>query len=402
MPTASPRGPFKSHEWGGALAGPDHQEQAVLLQQLPLPAVQPAASRKLVDRADGARARRQLQPDARSARRPACRCRRRSSIRSTSCSRAPDLFQRAPIRTRSSPTIPRLRRRCTCTASIRCRTARRTTSTTPTTTRRVDHQTDPPPQLEQPRRLPLGQALDLRQRRLRLRRDLTPRPFGKSPFNGAPTVTSDNNPYGQIGDTIVLGPTLLLDVRYGVTRINTKNLRGRQDGFTDYDKFGVPKNLQPFIQIYGAAPVLSNFSGGSGGGSNWTALATGNFGTKHEHQTSHVLTGSITKIARQLDPQVRRRIPQPALELQRSGGGVGLDAVGEQRGRRQLHLPVHHRHRRRRAAEHDQSAARASTAPTLFTAPACGGSGPAPTCWRPSDSRTSPSTRRTTGAPPPS
>jgi len=30
-----------------------------------------------------------------------------------------------------------------------------------------------------------------------------PRPFGKAPFNDAPTTTSDRNPYGQIGDTIV-------------------------------------------------------------------------------------------------------------------------------------------------------------------------------------------------------
>ena len=57
----------------------------------------------------------------------------------------------------------------------------------------------------------------------------------------------------------------------------------------------MPKNLQPYIQIFGAAPVVSNYSGGSGGGSNWTAVATGNFGTKHEQQTSHVLTGSVTK-----------------------------------------------------------------------------------------------------------
>ena len=91
-----------------------------------------------------------------------------------------------------------------------------------------------------------------------------PRAFGKSPFNGAPGLTSDRNPYGQIGDTVVLAPSLVLDVRYGVTRINTKAFAGDKDGFTDYDKIGVPKNLQPFIQIYGAAPVLSNYGGGSG------------------------------------------------------------------------------------------------------------------------------------------
>jgi hypothetical protein len=124
---------------------------------------------------------------------------------------------------------------------------------------------------------------------------VTPRPFGTSPFNGAPNLTSDKNPYAQIGDTIVLSPTLVLDVRYGVTRINTLAFAGDKDGFTDYDKVGVPRNLQQFIQIYGAAPVVPNYSGGSGGGSNWTAVTTGNFGTKHEQQASHVLTGSMTK-----------------------------------------------------------------------------------------------------------
>jgi hypothetical protein len=124
---------------------------------------------------------------------------------------------------------------------------------------------------------------------------LTPRAFGTSFFNGAPALTSDRNPYAQIGDTIVLGPTVVLDVRYGVTRINTEAFAGDKDGFTDYDKIGVPKNLQPYIQIYGAGPVLSNYGGGTGGGSNWTALTVGNFGTKHERQTSHVVTGSLTK-----------------------------------------------------------------------------------------------------------
>src|SRR5882724_8783482 len=77
----------------------------------------------------------------------------------------------------------------------------------------------------------------------------SPRAFGTSPMNGAPALTSDRNPYGQIGDTIVLTPSLVLDIRYGVTRINTLAFAGDKEGFTDYDKIGVPKNLQAFIQI---------------------------------------------------------------------------------------------------------------------------------------------------------
>jgi hypothetical protein len=127
---------------------------------------------------------------------------------------------------------------------------------------------------------------------------LQPRPFGKSPFNGAPSLTSDRNPYVQLGDTVVLSPTLVLDVRYGVTRINTKDFAGDKEGFTAYDDFGVPKATQALMMIYGAAPTVlpNNFGGGSGGGSNWTGVSGGQFATKHEQQASHVLMGSISKI----------------------------------------------------------------------------------------------------------
>ena len=65
---------------------------------------------------------------------------------------------------------------------------------------------------------------------------MTPRPFGQSPFNGAAGVRGDKNPFVQIGDAVVLGPSLLLDVRYGVSRVNTKNLAGDKEGFDDYDR----------------------------------------------------------------------------------------------------------------------------------------------------------------------
>ena len=41
-----------------------------------------------------------------------------------------------------------------------------------------------------------------------------------------------------------LSPTLVLDVRYGLSRINTKNLCGNKTGFDDYAAFGVPDNVQ--------------------------------------------------------------------------------------------------------------------------------------------------------------
>ncbi|HET7218140.1 MAG TPA: TonB-dependent receptor [Vicinamibacterales bacterium] len=127
---------------------------------------------------------------------------------------------------------------------------------------------------------------------------ITPRPFGEAPFNDAPGVRSDKNPYIQIGDAVVLSPTLVLDVRYGLSRINTKNLAGNKEGFTDYASFGVPDNLLPLILFPGTAPNINpnGYGGGGGGGSNWTALTTGNFNTKREFQTSHSITGSVTKM----------------------------------------------------------------------------------------------------------
>lgn len=127
---------------------------------------------------------------------------------------------------------------------------------------------------------------------------ITPRPFGAAPFNDAAGIRGDSNPYIQLGDAIVVSPTLVVDVRYGLSRIDTKNLAGNKTGFEDYDSFGVPRNLQPLILFPGVAPNVNpnGYGGGNGGGSNWTALTTGNFNTKREYQTSHSITGSATKV----------------------------------------------------------------------------------------------------------
>jgi hypothetical protein len=129
---------------------------------------------------------------------------------------------------------------------------------------------------------------------------VTPRPFGESPFNGAPGVQGDNNPYFQFGDTIVVSPSTVVDVRYGLSRIDAKLLAGDKTGFTPelYDQFGVPRNLHPLMLFFGVAPdVAPNTAGtGVGGGSNWTALTGGVFNTKQEGQLNHSLTGSVTKV----------------------------------------------------------------------------------------------------------
>ena len=43
--------------------------------------------------------------------------------------------------------------------------------------------------------------------------------------------TKDKNPYGQIGDTIVLNPTTVVDARFGFNRIWTQTFAGNQSGF---------------------------------------------------------------------------------------------------------------------------------------------------------------------------
>jgi hypothetical protein len=127
---------------------------------------------------------------------------------------------------------------------------------------------------------------------------LTPRPFGTSPFNDAAGIRGDKNPYFQMGDAIVVSPTVVVDLRYGVSRINTKNLSGNKEGFDDYQGFGTPNNVQAIMALPGAAPVVNpnGYTGGNGGGSNWSALSAGTFGTKREFQTNHSLTGSLTKV----------------------------------------------------------------------------------------------------------
>lgn len=116
-------------------------------------------------------------------------------------------------------------------------------------------------------------------------------------FNNAPSTISDRNGYAQIGDTVAVNPTFLADVRYGVTRTHAINFGGLASGFTQYGDFGIPAATQALFAKPGAAPVVNpNFSGGSGGGSNWSALSSGQFANKEERQIGHAMVGSITKL----------------------------------------------------------------------------------------------------------
>jgi trimeric autotransporter adhesin len=121
--------------------------------------------------------------------------------------------------------------------------------------------------------------------------------WGSTSFNNYGNHTGDTNYYGQVGDTIVLAPTLFVDVRYGVTRIIATNFGGLPSGFTQYDQFGIPSGTQSIFAQPGAAPVVNANDNGVGGGSNWNySLSGGQFANKAEHQLAHAFSGSVTKI----------------------------------------------------------------------------------------------------------
>lgn len=111
---------------------------------------------------------------------------------------------------------------------------------------------------------------------------------------GWPGLVSDNNWYSAIGDTVVLSPTLVMDVRYGVTRINTAASYPAGAGF-NYDEYGMPKEVQSLIAVWGSAPSTRNF--GNAPNRNITNLNRDGWARKNEHQTNHTITGSLTKMS---------------------------------------------------------------------------------------------------------
>ncbi len=116
-------------------------------------------------------------------------------------------------------------------------------------------------------------------------------------FNNAPTTIEDRNGYAQIGDTVTLSPSLLLDVRYGVTRTHAIDFGGLPSGFTQYGAFGIAGATQALFAKPGSAPVVAIPSVTSEeGGSNWNSLSSGQFTNKEERQIGHAVVGSVTKI----------------------------------------------------------------------------------------------------------
>jgi hypothetical protein len=119
---------------------------------------------------------------------------------------------------------------------------------------------------------------------------------GKSLWNpvvsaGDERFIKDRNPYVAIGDTQILSPTLVLDLRYSVSRVDTQDNSDLVPSNFDYSSLGI----SAIDQANNPLNVVPSFT--VSGGSNWTAPNNNQFYNKHEHQTDHVLAGSMTKTA---------------------------------------------------------------------------------------------------------
>jgi hypothetical protein len=109
-----------------------------------------------------------------------------------------------------------------------------------------------------------------------------------------PGSDTDDNPYGVLGDTIILNPTTVLDVRYGVTHISTVSAIAPATG--DPTAYGMPGAVAGIAPVQGVLPELNSFSStDSANQANWGALNNNDYANKSEHQLNHAVTGSITK-----------------------------------------------------------------------------------------------------------
>ncbi|HEY3841472.1 MAG TPA: TonB-dependent receptor [Bryobacteraceae bacterium] len=109
--------------------------------------------------------------------------------------------------------------------------------------------------------------------------------------SGSARYDSDDNPYFQVGDTVILSPTVVLDIRAGVNRIHSNYLSNVATNFTpaDYASYGIPASVQAVMAYPGSAPDFQS----PGTFSNPAFTQNNN---KHERQTNSQVNGSITKI----------------------------------------------------------------------------------------------------------
>ena len=110
--------------------------------------------------------------------------------------------------------------------------------------------------------------------------------------SGEERFNRDRNPYLSIGDTVLLSPTLVVDLRYSIARIDTQDNSDIVPNNFDYSSLGI----SAIDQANNPLQVIPSFSvGGATTGDNWSAVNNNNFFNKHEHQTDHVFAASATK-----------------------------------------------------------------------------------------------------------
>ncbi len=128
----------------------------------------------------------------------------------------------------------------------------------------------------------------------------TPSPWGKEtpqfyypPGNNSQLTANVHShaPYGSIGDTITLSPTLVVDARFGVQRSHYLNKDPVVSG-VNYAAFSMPSSIQGILLAPGLAP---DNNGGSPIG-QWTALEDITFDDKNAHETNFHLAASATKV----------------------------------------------------------------------------------------------------------
>ena len=95
----------------------------------------------------------------------------------------------------------------------------------------------------------------------------------------------DRNPYLSLGDTWIVSPSMVVDVRYGVNRIKTGSLSHDTPDY-DYRAAGIPADIEAAM----AVRRIPNFMNGN----YWSALNNNQYMHKDERQTNHVLAGSVT------------------------------------------------------------------------------------------------------------
>jgi trimeric autotransporter adhesin len=108
-------------------------------------------------------------------------------------------------------------------------------------------------------------------------------------FIGA--VNGDRNYYGSIGDTWLITPTMVADMRVGLTRVAAENRSATYDDM-NYTALGVPNSFLGAPGLQGAFPEWNQ---GGGGFSVVSGLNGTGYLAKIERQTNWNVVGSVTK-----------------------------------------------------------------------------------------------------------